>query len=205
MKILYLGDSITDCGKSATSGSPSPIGQGYVLLTAARLGADHPGQYECINQGISGNRIVDLYARIKRDCWNMEPDWISILIGINDVWHDVQWQNGVEAERFARIYDTLLADTRQKVPHARLMILEPFVLPGPATREHWEEFRSETALRAETASRMAEKYGAIFIPLQERLSAAAGEHPEWITPDGVHPTAAGHQIIADAWLAAFPG
>jgi len=205
MKILYLGDSITDCGKNTSAGSMLAIGQSYVMLTAARLAADNPGKYEFVNQGISGNRIVDLYARIKRDCWNYNPDLISILIGVNDVWHDINHQNGVEADRFERMYDTLLSDTKEKLPDVRFMIMEPFVLPGTATTAHWEEFEKETALRAAIAARLAEKYNAVWIPLQKRLTEAAGEHPELITPDGVHPSIAGHQIIADAWLSAFPG
>lgn len=205
MKILFLGDSITDCAKNAAAGSTLPIGQSYVMLTAARLGADNLGKYEFVNQGISGNRIVDVYARIKRDCWNHQPDLISILIGVNDVWHEINHQNGVEADRFEKMYDALLSDTRAKLPNVKFMLLEPFVLPGGATNAHWEEFRAETAIRGEIVERLAKKYDAVYIPLQERLDKAAGEHPEWITPDGVHPSPAGHQIIADAWLAAFPG
>ena len=80
MKVLYMGDSITDAGRNRAAGSQVAIGQGYPLLTSAYLGMKYPGKFEFINNGISGNRIVDLYARIKADVWNHEPDVLSILI-----------------------------------------------------------------------------------------------------------------------------
>ena len=85
MKILFLGDSITDVGRNTTNGSLVSIGQGYPLLVDACLSVKYPGEYAFENLGVSGNRIVDVYARIKIDCWNHGPDLVSVLIGVNDV------------------------------------------------------------------------------------------------------------------------
>jgi lysophospholipase L1-like esterase len=98
-KVLFLGDSITDAQRSYQEDEHHYIGQGYTEMVAGKLALEHPGMYEFTNKGISGNRIVDLYARIKKDCWNLKPDYISILIGVNDVWHELEDENGVDAKR----------------------------------------------------------------------------------------------------------
>ncbi len=204
MKILFQGDSITDVGRNTNSGSLLSIGQGYPCLIASRLGADEPGRYEFINRGISGNRIVDVYARIKADCWNLEPDLLSVLIGVNDVWHEFAVKNGVEADRFYNVYKMLVSDTKERLPGIRLVLMEPFVLKASATEGAWEAFRTETEKRAAAVKRIAQECGAVFLPLQAMFDEAAETMPAsyWLG-DGVHPTPAGHQLIADAWLRAF--
>ncbi|MCQ2440740.1 MAG: GDSL-type esterase/lipase family protein [Clostridia bacterium] len=86
-KILFFGDSITDCGRNRDN--DDSLGQGYPLLIKSELGFENPERYTFLNRGISGNRIVDLYARIKKDLINLAPDYVSILIGVNDVWHEI--------------------------------------------------------------------------------------------------------------------
>ena len=104
MKIVFLGDSITDAGRNATHYMPNfKYGYGYVFLVRAALYKKDPLKYNVINVGISGNRIVDLYARIKADVWNHNPDVLSILIGINDVWHEIWGKNGVDIRRFEKV------------------------------------------------------------------------------------------------------
>ncbi len=107
MRILFQGDSITDAGRSRTD--DVPVGVGYPLLVKAALGFENPGKYEFFNRGISGDRIVDVYARIKSDIINLKPDVMSILIGVNDVWHELtENPNGVDADKFYRIYSMLI-------------------------------------------------------------------------------------------------
>ena len=204
MKILFQGDSITDVGRNTHNGSLVSIGQGYPCLVASRLGADEPGKYEFVNLGISGNRIVDVYARIKCDCWNHEPDLLSVLIGVNDVWHEFGGKNGVEADRFYNVYKMLVTDTMNKLPNIRMILMEPFVLKAAATEGAWDAFRSETEKRADAVRRIAEECRQTFLPLQEMFDRAAERAPAsyWLG-DGVHPTPAGHQLIADAWIDTF--
>ena len=205
MKILFLGDSITDVGRNTHNGSLVSIGQGYPLLVDGFLSVKYPGEYEFENLGISGNRIVDVYARIKADCWNHAPDLISILIGVNDVWHEFGGKNGVEADRFYNVYKMLVTDTKKALPESRKMILmEPFVLNASATEGAWDLFRGETEKRTEAVRRIAEETGQIFLPLQAMFDEAAKKMPAsyWLG-DGVHPTPAGHQLIADAWVKTF--
>ncbi len=204
MKILYMGDSITDVGRNTTHGSLVSIGQGYALMTAARLAADHPEKFTFVNNGISGHRVVDLYARIKVDVWNHAPDVLSILVGVNDVWHEIMYQNGVDAERFEHVLHMFVSETQQRFPNIKIILMEPFVLKAAATEGAWEAFMTETKLRGEAVRRVAQDCGAFYLPLQELLDQACERAPEsyWLG-DGVHPTPAGHQLIADAWLELF--
>lgn len=207
-KILFYGDSITDAGRDRND--LQGTGVGYPLLVKSELGFLQPEQYIFYNKGISGNRIVDLYARMKADCINLSPDYISILIGVNDVWHEYTRQDGVCTEKFERIYSMLIEELQEALPGVRIIILEPFVLPGSATStdeenpNRLEYFQKETPLRAAAAKRVAEKYGLAFVPLQEDFTRLAENYPneDWLR-DGVHPTPAGHQLIKRKWLEAF--
>ena len=133
-KILFQGDSITDCARNRED--DRFMGRGYATNVAQSLGFDYPGEYEFVNKGISGNRIVDLYARMKIDLINLKPDYMSVLIGINDVWHEIARENGVAAEKFEKIYDMLISEVLEELPNIKIMILEPYVLKGTATEEN---------------------------------------------------------------------
>lgn len=204
MKILFQGDSITDVGRNTNNGSLISIGQGYPLMVDGKLSVKYPGRFTFENYGISGNRIVDVYARIKMHCWNLEPDVLSILIGINDVWHEVGGKNGVDAERFYNVYSMLVRDTIARFPRMKIILMEPFVLKGSATEAAWDYFAPETRLRAEAVRRIAEEQNQIFLPLQQVMDEATAIQPVayWLG-DGVHPTPAGHQLIADRWIECF--
>lgn len=207
MKILFYGDSITDASREKDREKElltnNRFGHGYVMQAAGRLLLRDPAKYEIVNRGVSGNRIVDLYARGKRDLWNEQPDVISILIGINDIWHEINWQNGVELDRFERIYRMLLDETRARVPQAKIILMEPFVLHGSATDEHFEEFCAVYDYAA-AVKKLAADYGAYFVPLQGVLSEKAAKYgAETMLRDGVHPAVGGAAVIADEWLKVF--
>ena len=197
--IVFQGDSITDARRARDV--EEYLGSGYPTMVAGDLGVKYPGVYSCVNRGVSGNRIVDVYARIKIDCWNLEPDILSLLIGINDVWHEVgDNHNGVDAVRFEKMYRILVEDTKERFPDIKILVLEPFVLPGAATEAKWDVFSREVPLRAAASKRVAEDYGLIFVPLQSVFDEACRLAPaDWWLRDGVHPTAHGHRLIADAW------
>jgi len=202
--IIFQGDSITDFGRNRTgegSGS-SQLGYGYANLAASRWLRDEPERdLAFINRGVSGNRVVDLYARWKVDTLNFRPDLISILIGVNDVWHEFSSQNGVEAGRYEEVYRMLLRWTRAVLPEVKLLIMEPFLLPVASRIE--PGFREEVETRAAAAKRVAAEFGAAFLPLQKPLDEACKRAPaEYWLHDGVHPAPAGHQLIADLWLPA---
>lgn len=202
MKILFLGDSITDVGRNRED--PMSMGAGYPLFVCGRLAVREPGKYLCRNTGVGGDRSVDIYARLKKDCWNFRPDVLSVLMGINDIWHEIGEENGVDAGRFYRFYRMLAADTRERLPDVKMIMMEPFALPGSGTKDDWDVFARELPLRVQAVRQAADEMGALFLPLQQRLEDACKVQPPayWLA-DGVHPTPAGHQLIADAWLELF--
>ena len=162
MRILFQGDSITDCGRRRDSFTS--MGDGYASLVRSELGLAEPGKYEFLNRGIGGNRIVDLYARIKCDIINLKPDVMSILIGVNDVWHEFgENPNGVDADKFFKFYCMLIEEVQEALPDLKIFILEPFVLPGTATtkEDRWAGFSTEVPKRAEMAKKLA-SYGDVY-------------------------------------------
>ncbi|MBR1868306.1 MAG: SGNH/GDSL hydrolase family protein [Clostridia bacterium] len=205
MKILFLGDSITDMHRDKTvdDGSVFGYGSGYVFCVAASLYGQDPSKYTVINKGISGNRVVDLYARIKADVWNYEPDVLSILIGINDIWHELDRGDGVDLARFEKVYDMLLADTMERFPDMKIILVEPFVLKGSATEEEFGEF-TKTYEYAKAVARIAEKRGVYLLPMQRKFDEASEKYGvEPYLFDGVHPGVAGAALIAEEWLKLF--
>lgn len=207
--ILFQDDSITDCGRNKED--ITSTGVGYVHMVKGQLGCEYPGEYEFVNKGISGNRIVDVYARIKADILNLKPDYMSLLIGVNDVWHELGGRhNGVSAENFEKIYDMLITEILDELPDIKIMIMEPFVLEGGSTAAtetepgRWEYFVTEVPKRAAVAKRIAEKYDLPFIALQDIFDDACKRAPAsyWLR-DGVHPTPMGHWLIKNEWIKAF--
>lgn len=203
-RILFQGDSITDVGRFRNE--PWSMGQGYPCMIAGELGMRYPGKYEFVNRGISGDRISDLVTRFNRDFYHLHPDVISILIGVNDVWHEQDVRNGVDARRFRNLYRMLLEDllTMLRDPTPKIILMEPFFLPGPATEPFLEYFREEIPLRAAAVRELAKEFSLACIPLQEKFDALAKLCPPgyWLM-DGVHPTPAGHRAIAEEWMKVF--
>ena len=202
--VLFQGDSVTDCSRNncgSTLFKSIGLGHGYPVMVAARLTCDRPDiEWNFINRGISGNRIVDLYARWKADCINLAPDILSILVGVNDTWHEVELRNGVEVPRYARFYRELLEWTREALPQVKFILMDPFVCPDVNGRD---VFVPELIERRKVVAEMAKEFDAIHIPLQDIFDQAFQRAPQahWAA-DGVHPSPAGHQLIADAWIAA---
>lgn len=207
-RILFQGDSVTDCGRDRDN--HISVGNGYPMLIKAQLGYDYPGDYDFQNRAISGNRVVDVYARIKADIINLRPDYMSMLVGVNDVWHEFDFCNGLSADKYEKIYSMMIEEIKAELPDIKIMIMEPFCLRASATENNeqfpdkWNTFSSEVCKRAERAKAVAEKYGLCFVPLQEKFNAAAKiMPPDYWLADGVHPLAPGHELISREWLKAF--
>ena len=200
--VLFQGDSITDAGRSREF--DDKMGMGYATIVSGRLGLEYPGEYSFFNRGVSGNRVVDVYARIKADILNIAPDYMSLLIGVNDVWHEIRHQNGIDADKYEKIYRIIIEEILESMPSVKIMLLEPFVLLGSATEESWEIFDREVRLRAKRAKKIAEEFNLPFISLQDKFDEAAKlANPSYWLCDGVHPTSAGHTLIAKEWISAF--
>lgn len=195
---LFQGDSITDANRDDENEDNFGLGCGYALLVASDFSKNRNGEFRFLNRGVSGDRITDIYARIKEDIINLEPDYMSILVGVNDVAHELTMKCGVDAEKYEKIYSMLIEEVKEALPDIKIIILEPFVLKGSATHELWEQFRTEVKKHGEAAERIARKYNLKFISLQNKFDevSADGDTRYW-SVDGVHPTAAGHQLIKE--------
>lgn len=204
MRIVFLGDSITDAGRNTENGSMVSIGQGYALMVQGRLSVKYPGQHVFFNYGVSGNRSVDIYAQIKGRCWNNEPDVVSLLVGVNDVWHELETKNGVDTKRFYTIYRMMVEDTIERFPNVKFILMEPFALDGEVSRRFGDALGNGTKEKAAVVKQIAEEFRLPFVPIQKIMDYACEICPaEYWSPDGVHPSPAGHQLIADAWLDVF--
>lgn len=207
--IVFLGDSITDSGRTSVKYEDN-MGSGYPVLISADLLMNKPDGYRFYNRGINGHRSPDLYARIKRDGINLKPDYISILIGINDVLHGFDQNNGVNVKQYEHLLSMMIEDIKEELPECKILIIEPFTLKGALTNntdeepDRWERFKFEVYQRAKAAKKTAEKYNALFVELQKVISDAGRVYGnDYVLRDGVHPTAYGSAIIAQEWLKCF--
>ncbi len=201
-RILFQGDSITDYGRARVAEPANRgLGTGHPMMIAAELIARHPELgLEFFNRGLSGDNVANLYARWKIDALNLKPDYISILIGINDMWAHYSRNNGIEPERFDRIYRMLLDWTLQELPNVKFILCEPFmaVYEGAASSEEW---RGDLRIRQEIVRTIADDYKAIFVPFQSIMDeACAKAHPSVWYYDGIHPVHAGYGVMTRGWI-----
>ena len=197
-KILFTGDSITDCG-SSLSEDINFLGHGYPIFIASLLGISHPElELTFVNTGVSGNRVSGLAERWQRDVLNHKPDILSILIGINDTAMRYHAPNSVSAQEFSEVYRDLLRRTRKELPDTQIVLMEPFLLPLRTELIRW---RDELDPKIQAVRELASEFSCTLIPLDGIFAAAAcrREMSFW-TKDGVHPTATGHALIADSWI-----
>lgn len=206
--ILFQGDSITDCGRARQVKEPNSregLGHGYAfLLSSHLLMANAQKDLRIYNRGISGDRVPDLERRWERDCLAIEPDILSILVGVNDIGHKISGGYDGTVEDYEEGFTALLARTRQALPHATIIICEPFVLRCGAVDEKWfPEFDQRRAV----ARRVAAEAGTRWVAFQDAFDQAVTDavRPDYWADDGVHPTAAGHALMAREWLNVFLG
>lgn len=194
--LLFQGDSITDAGRSRRNNSQ--LGSGYAGMVAARFSMLYPERkVRFLNRGIGGNRAKDLQARWDSDCISLQPDWVSILIGINDTWRRYDSNDPTSVDEFASSYRDILTRTAEQT-EARIVIMEPFLLPCPEDRKQWRE---DLDPKIRETRNLALEFGAVFIPLDGVFAAAASRaEPSFWAQDGVHPTPQGHALIAETWL-----
>ena len=194
--ILFTGDSITDCGRVRENAEH--LGFGYAALTAAHLQARLASpKLKIYNRGISGNRVCDLLKRVEADLIALKPTVVSILIGINDTWRRYDSKDATNAEAFERDYRALLEKIASETK-ARVVLLEPFLLHVPADRFAWRE---DLNPKIDVTRKLALEFGAELLPLDGLFAQAATQAPPaYWAGDGVHPSAAGHALIAETWL-----
>ena len=205
---LFQGDSITDAFRSKINQSPNRIeslGSGFCANLAAQILRARAG--DCLvfyNRGIDGNRIENLLARWERDTLALKPNWLNILIGINDAWQSFENPQTQPLEVFESVYRKILDLSLEFLPQVHLILCEPFLLRQVGISEELVPF---VLSRAQVVRRLAAEYDAIFVPFQASMDQAVETTPvDYWTYDGVHPSAAGHALMAQFWLqTVFPG
>lgn len=199
-KLLFQGDSITDCHRNRFV--PSDLGFGYAALVGAYIRRHLKSlNFQVVNRGIYGNRTVNLKHRWERSTMREEPHILSLLVGINDTWrrYDRRWVTS--PRRFYDNYSYLLERTVTGLPDIQFVILSPFVLPVTAGQEEWME---DLAPKIEIVEALARDYHAVYIPLQQIFDGLISEETprNFYVKDGVHPTLEGHKVIAREWISA---
>jgi len=185
--ILFQGDSITDCGRNRED--PDNLGDGYVNLISGILADRYsPSKLKLINRGISGDKIRDLQLRWDTDCINVKPDILSILIGVNDTLI-------TPAVQFEEEYRMLLKRTTKSL-NSKIILCEPFLLLGDNSA-----YRKDLNPKIEIVHKLSDEFGTLLLPLDKAFRQSCSLHPpEYWAPDGVHPTPAGHTLIAKTWI-----
>lgn len=203
--ILFQGDSITDAGRKKddkTYNTASALGSGYAMIAAATLLNQNPDKnLKIYNKGISGNKVYQLAERWDAEALEMKPDVLSILVGVNDYWHMAKHNYTGTLKTYKDDYTALLQKTKDKLPDVKLIIGEPFGVIGiNAVDASWYPAFNDYR---QAAKDVASQFDAVFISYQsvfdEAQKKASGVY--W-TPDGVHPSLAGAQLMAAAWLKA---
>ncbi len=206
--ILFQGDSITDAGRKKDDNNynaTGALGTGYAMIAASDMLYRYAAKnLKIYNKGISGNKVYQLAERWEKDCLDIKPNVLSILIGVNDFWHTLTNKYTGTAKTYRDDFKTLLDRTKQKLPDVKLIIGEPFAVSGvKAVDEKWYPAFNDYRV----ASReIAESFNAAFIPYQSIFDKAQKSAPGvYWTGDGVHPSLAGAHLMAHSWMEAIKG
>jgi lysophospholipase L1-like esterase len=196
--VLFQGDSVTDCDRDRED--ITSLSNGYCGKVAAIYNTLFPdNEVLFINKGVSGNRVPDLIVRYMEDFFDLEPDFISILIGINDVWRRYDANDPTPLDSFFDHYDYLLKMIRHNMPETKIMLIEPFVLPSLPDRAAWRE---DLDPKIQVVRELARKYADYYIPLDGIYASLCANtyDPADLAEDGVHPTQLGHAVLAESYL-----
>ncbi len=200
--ILFFGDSITDCGRHRDE--PLHMGEGHAAMVAARLGLEEPGAYTFYNRGIAGNNVVDLFSRVRRDVLDLNPDVVTILVGVNDSWCEEEGKSYIGTEKYKAVYSMMLDEIQTALPQVKFILIEPFLTKGEPERKGFEHFVASVREKAEVVKELAEQKGCGFIAMQEDLDRMVETAPYcYWSPDGIHPDLPLRQYMADRWIETF--
>ncbi|MDN5688142.1 MAG: GDSL-type esterase/lipase family protein [Brachybacterium sp.] len=201
-RLLFIGDSITDCSRTE---DPDGLGYGYVRLLAEHFAAHEPTA-RVVNRGISGNKVDDLVGRFAPDCLEHDPQVVTIYVGVNDAWHRFTQGEGqrVSPQEFEEGYRFLLDQLSATRPAAPVLMVLPVAVD---VSEEIARIHEDLDEKVRIIRDLAREFQHPVVDLEDMLQRAwaVGHTPPSIAEDGVHPTIAGHRLIADEWLATFAG
>ena len=197
MKIVFIGDSITDCERDRTD--ENSLGKGFVKILSDKLRPIYPDMdIQLINKGISGNEVCDVLARVNKDVIDLKPDTAVVMIGINNVLHQYKYGKQLDLKQFERDFTELLGKIKEA--GITLIVLEPFLMPAPDKLRMRPLFNKELEIIHRVAVDIADEfvaYDEMFNGLSESI-----RYTEY-SMDGVHPTHRGSRLIADTAIKAI--
>jgi lysophospholipase L1-like esterase len=198
IRILFQGDSITDAGRDKRN--YHHLGMGYPKFTAPLIEAAYPDvEFEFINFGISGNRTCELFDRLYPDCIAFQPDIVSILIGVNDVWHRYgPARIATQDEQIETNYRSILKILKRDTS-AKILMIQPYT-----EGEKQAHMRSDVEKVKLIVNSLADEYADAYIKLDDLMHADENYgKPDYFTPDGVHPNSNGAAFIASLYVEAI--
>jgi len=204
LKILFQGDSITDGNRTRNNDWNHLMGHGYQYIISSKLWFEQPERkFHFINRGVSGHKVPDLAARWQTDTLDIDPDVLSILIGINDANEAVKDNPHYTTESYKEGYRDLLIRTKKDNSNIKFVICEPFLLPVGTIKDKWNRWHEEVSARQVVTKAIAQEFDAVFVPFQSAFDEALKKAPAdyWIW-DGIHPMPAGHELMSREWLKA---
>jgi acyl-CoA thioesterase-1 len=195
--ILFQGDSITEWGRNHQD--YSSLGSGYAMMAAGYFNVMHPElNVKFLNRGIGGNKSGDLVNRWQKDCIDLKPDVVSILVGINDTWRRYDSNEVTTVEEYRENYHYLLSEIKNKL-NSKIVICEPFLLP--VTEEQKKYWLEDLEPKIRVVKELSKEFNASYIPFNEKFKEASTKNNNefWVL-DGVHPTFSGHALMSKLWL-----
>lgn len=200
IKIVFQGDSITDAGRDRRN--YHDVGPGYPKYAAQHIMAANPDvEFEFINQGISGNRTSQLFDRFYKDALAFEPDIISILIGINDIWHRYDGNKVATTDAQLELNYRSILELIRRESNAKIVMIAPFLLD----KEPYAGMRDDLARVLPIVRRLADEFADVFVPLDKHFEEALKTQPEplYFSADGVHPNENGRAFIGKVYADAI--
>jgi lysophospholipase L1-like esterase len=200
--VLFQGDSITDGNRGRSEDPNHILGHGYAFTIASTLAADYPERnLKFINKGISGDKIGDLFSRWSRDTVAIRPNLVSILIGVNDVLQSINNNFPFPVRDFEVRYEQLIIQTKKDLPDVVIVVGEPFILPVGMVAKDKKRWNEMITLVQSSIRKLSKSYELILIPYQSTFEEACTKaSPDYWIWDGIHPTYAGHGLMARVWL-----
>lgn len=206
--ILFFGDSITDAERNRAI--EISTGEGFVTMVSGELGYLYPGKYRFLNRGVHGNRLPQLLTRLHADVIAHKPQILTILVGINDLFHEYNHKIKDGRERYEAYYRLLLEEIKKALPETKVILMSPFAFEGQKTvsdkenPDRFEFLTSEIPHRAKIVEKLAKEFGCAYLPLHEKFEQAVKlTSSEIYLEDGIHPNPAGSYLLAEEWLALF--
>lgn len=203
-KIVFIGDSITDMKRDRENiNLPFAYGYSHVFFTEGYLAENYPNSYQVVNKGVAGSKIIDLLNRLDSDVINENPDYVVILDGVNDIWHKISINSGIDLDTYLNTFKIIIDRIKKLLGDTKIIIMEPFFLKGMETNNYIKEF-NELFSYTKELEKLCLDYNINYIKLQDVFTKLGKENGnEYYLYDGIHPTACASKIISSKFLEVF--